>query len=133
MTEIRAQAAIRVVRPHERSTATAQTPGMVREAGVAPNTAECQAIWMGYVSTPVGSKSAAHHHGDCESAIYVLRGRCRFYYGENLRETVEVGAGDFIYVPPLAIHAEENIGDEPLDFIVARNCAEMLVVNVGPQ
>lgn len=130
MTESNTWAPIRVVQPHERNPATAQTPGMVREAGIAPETAGSQAIWMGFVSTPIGSRSGAHHHGDCESTIYVLRGRCRFFYGEKLRETVEVKAGDFIYVPPGAIHAEENIGEETLEFIVARNCAGMLVVNV---
>jgi uncharacterized RmlC-like cupin family protein len=122
--------AVRVVRPHERNAATAQTPGMIREAGIAPETADARAIWMGFVSTPVGSCGGAHHHGDCESTIYVLRGRCRFSYGENLSQTVEVGAGDFLYVPPSAIHAEDNIGEEPLEFIVARNCSTMMVVNV---
>jgi uncharacterized RmlC-like cupin family protein len=121
---------VRVVRPHERNAATAQTPGMIREAGIAPETAGAQAIWMGFASTPVGSRGGAHHHGDCESTIYILRGRCRFFHGEGLKETIEVEAGDFLYVPPGAIHAEDNIGDEPLEFIVARNCGSMLVVNV---
>jgi uncharacterized RmlC-like cupin family protein len=123
-------AAVKVVHPGERNRSTAQTPGMIREAGIAPETSDAKSIWMGFVSTPVGACGGAHHHGDCESTIYILKGRCRFSYGADLKETVDVGEGDFLYVPPSAVHSEDNIGDGPLEFIVARNCAEMMVVNV---
>ncbi|MBI3953646.1 MAG: cupin domain-containing protein [Chloroflexi bacterium] len=120
-----------VVRPGERSVATAQTAGMVREAGVAPETAGSAGLWVGFVSAAPGSASGVHHHGDCESGIYVLRGRARFLFGEGLARSVEVQAGDFLYVEPLAIHQEVNLSDrEPLELIVARNCGGMLVVNV---
>ena len=34
---------------------------------------------------------------------------------------LEIGPGDFIYVPPMAVHAPVNDGTEPLELIVARN------------
>lgn len=122
---------IRVVRPGQRSRSTVQTAGMAREAGVAPETCGSAGLWAGFVSTPPATVSGVHHHGDCESAIYILRGRARFLFGERLEQAVEVEAGDFLYVPPLVIHQERNLsGSEPLELIVARNCSEMLVVNV---
>lgn len=122
---------IKVVRPWERDKSTAQTVGMIREAGVSQETTGAKTIWSGYVVTPPGTASGAHHHGDCESAIYVIRGRVRFYFGQRLERTVDVGPGDFLFIPPNEIHAEENLSDsEPVEFIVSRGCTSMLVVNV---
>lgn len=127
-----------LVKPHQRSANTSQTPGMIRQAGIAPDTANNHGLWMGYVSTPAGLASGAHHHGDAESGIYILKGSIKFFYGDNLSELVIAEPGDFIFVPPSVIHVEENLSaKEPVEFIVARNTTEMLVVNVpdprGPQ
>ncbi len=122
---------IRVVRPEERDKGTAQTSGMLREAGVSQATTGAQSIWSGYVSTPPGMKSGVHHHGDCESAIYIISGRVRFSWGEQLQHSAEVGPGDFLYVPPMEVHMEENLSDrEPVELLVSRGCTEMLVINV---
>lgn len=119
------------VRPNQRSANTAQTPGMVRQSGIAPDVCGSKGLWVGFVSTPPSAASGAHHHGDAESAIYILRGRVRFYYGDKLEKSLVAEPGDFIYVPPQAVHVEENLSDsEPVEFIVARNAAEILVVNV---
>ena len=131
MTNTGTYGEVRVIRPHERNSATAQTPGMQREAGIAPETAACHSIWMGWVSTDVGVQAGAHHHGDCESAIYVISGHVRFSWGERLQHSAEVGPGDFLFVPPNEIHMEENLSDtEPVELLVSRGCTEMLVVNV---
>jgi uncharacterized RmlC-like cupin family protein len=122
---------IKVIRPAERDCGTAQTTGMQREAGVSKETAGARTIWSGYVKTPPGMKSGVHHHGDCESAIYIISGRARFTWGDKLQYSAEVGPGDFLYVPPNEIHMEENLSDtEPVEMIVSRGCTEMLVVNV---
>lgn len=121
---------LRRIRPSERTTETAQTPGMRREAGIAPETAGSIGLWAGFVETAGGTRSGAHHHGDAESGIYVLRGRIRMYYGEGLRESFDAEPGDFIYVPPNTVHVEENRGDEPAQLIVFRNASQMMVVNV---
>jgi uncharacterized RmlC-like cupin family protein len=124
-------AGIKIIRPSERDCGTAQTPGMRREAGVSPETSGSTTIWSGYVVTPPGSVSGAHHHGDCETAIYVVRGRCRFYFGDMLEMEEDVQEGDFLYVAPNAIHVEENLSkDDPLEFVVSRGCSGILVVNV---
>jgi uncharacterized RmlC-like cupin family protein len=122
---------IRVVRPPERDRTTTQTSGMVREAGISKETVGARTIWSGYMKTAPGLVSGAHHHGDCESTLYVLSGRARFFWGDRLQHSIDVGPGDFIYVPPNEIHLEQNLSDtEPVEFIVSRGCTEMLVVNV---
>ncbi len=122
---------VRIVRPHERDAATAQTPGMARVAGVSANTCGSASIWMGEVVTEPGFRSGAHHHGDVESAIYVLRGACRFRWGPKLEHSAEGGAGDFIFVPARVLHQEINTSaTEPLILVLARGSQENVVVNV---
>ena len=122
---------VKLVRPAERDRGTAQTAGMVREAGISAETAGVRTIWSGYVRTPPGTASGVHHHGDCETAIYVLSGHVRFSYGPTLERSVDAQAGDFVFVPPNEIHMEENLSTtEPVELIVSRGCTSMLVVNV---
>ena len=124
-------AEFRIVRPNERDRSTAQTPGMQREAGVAASTVGAEKLWVGVVTMAPGAKSGAHHHGPVESSIYVISGRARFRYGERLEHVAEAGPGDFIYVPPLALHQEINAdAREPIEMIVARDGQENIVVNV---
>lgn len=108
-----------------------QTVGMVRESGVTPETAGSRSLWTGYVTTPPGMVSGAHHHGEAESSIYVLSGSARFTWGANLEHSRVTKPGDFIYVPPRVIHAEENLSTtEPFVFVVSRNSGTMTTVNV---
>jgi uncharacterized RmlC-like cupin family protein len=122
---------LKVVRRSDRSGETGQTSGMTRLAGVAPETAGAQHLWMGFVTMKPGAQSGAHHHGHCESAIYIISGRARFLWGQRLEHLSEAGPGDFIFVPPHLIHREINPSEsEPVEMIVARDSAEGIVVNV---
>ena len=124
-------AGVVLIKPHQRSANTAQTPGMVRVAGIAPELCGNRGLWVGFVSTPAATASGAHHHGDAESGIYILRGSIRFFFGEKLQHAVIAEPGDFLYVPPNEIHVEENLSaTEPVEFIVSRNGTSMLVINV---
>ncbi len=124
---------LRVVRPRERDRGTTQTPGMQREAGVAASTVGARKLWVGHVTMAPGAKSGVHHHGPVESAIYVISGRARFRFGSRLEQTAEAGPGDFVFVPPEAVHQEINVDDaSPVEMIVARDGQENIVVNVEP-
>ncbi len=108
-----------------------QTAGMDRRSGVTPETAGSVNLWSGHVTTPGGANSGAHHHGDAESAIYMLSGQARFRWGPRLEHERIAGAGDFIYVPPGVIHSEENLSPtEPVVFVVSRNAGTMTTINV---
>lgn len=122
---------LKVIKRSECSSETAQTPGMSRLEGVARSTAKAQHLWMGFVTMGPGAKSGAHHHGHCESGIYIISGLARFRWGERLEHVSEAGPGDFIYVPPNIIHQEINPSNsEPIEMIVGRDCAEGVTVNV---
>jgi uncharacterized RmlC-like cupin family protein len=86
---------------------------------------------MGEVTTEPGFESAPHHHGDVESAIYVVSGSVRMRWGDRLQHSAEGAAGDFIFVPANTVHTEANgSSTEPLVAIVARGGQENVVVNV---
>ena len=122
---------VRIVKPHERDTSTAQTPGMHRAEGCGANTVGAQSIWVGHVSVDKGVRSGPHHHGELESVIYVINGKARFRFGDRLENIVEAEAGDFVFVPPYLVHQEINASsDEPVDMIVSRSSQENIVVNV---
>ncbi|HEY7269099.1 MAG TPA: cupin domain-containing protein [Dehalococcoidia bacterium] len=124
-------AELKLIRPGERDRSTAQTPGMDRAEGVGACTAGASNIWSGHVAVGPGVKSGAHHHGEVESAIYIISGKARFRYGEHLENVVEAKAGDFIYVPAFIVHQELNASaDEPVLMIVSRGSQENIVVNV---
>ncbi len=107
---------LRVVKPHERDAGTAQTPGMVRMAGVSSEICGANGVWLGHVTNEPGFASGAHHHGDVDSAIYVISGELRMRWGERLEHEAQAAAGDFIFVPARMVHQEINcIGQRPRD------------------
>ncbi|MCX9192396.1 cupin [Carbonactinospora thermoautotrophica] len=120
----------RVVRAAQVTDQTAQSAGALRVAGVSGATAGATRIWLGKVSTGPGHRSAAHHHGDAETAGYVLKGRARIYYGEDFKEYVDLEEGDFIFVPPNFPHIEANLSDEEeLVWLTART-PDNIVINL---
>jgi uncharacterized RmlC-like cupin family protein len=123
---------IRIIRPHERDAGTAQTPGMVRTAAVSAATCGSTGIWMGEFTNEPGFRSGAHHHGDVESAIYVLAGTIRMRWGDRLEHSAEASAGDFIFVPARLVHQEMNVSTtERVVAVLARGSQENVVVNVS--
>ena len=123
---------VQVIRPADRDQGTAQTPGMLREAGVCASTTGAEGIWMGVGSNEPGAASGVHHHGATESAIYILSGRLRFRWRAQLEHSVDAEPGDFVFVPPHEVHAEENLSpDTPATFVLARNSSEAIVVPVA--
>ncbi len=110
---------------------TAQTPGMNRAAAINYARVGAQKIWAGTVHIHPGAKTGAHHHGELESVIYVLKGRARMRWGDHLEFTAEAGPGDFIYVPPFVPHQEINASsDETLECVLVRSDNEAVVVNL---
>ena len=121
---------IRVVRKGETTRETPQTSGVLRHAAIAEGTVGSKRIWMGHTIAPAGMVSGVHHHGDSETAVYILRGTATFFCGEGLRQRVDVHPGDFFLVPPGVVHVEANFGSEETEFIVARSTQEPIVVNL---
>ncbi|UGT62426.1 cupin domain-containing protein [Nocardia asteroides] len=122
---------VRVIKADQLDTNTPQTPGMSRAAAIDAARAGAQRIWAGTVVIHPDAKTGAHHHGELESVIYVLRGRARMRWGERLEFVAEAGAGDFIFVPPFVPHQEINAStDEPLECVLVRSGGAAVVVNL---
>lgn len=124
-------AEIRVVRAANLSSQTAQTAGMRRMAAIDAATVGSRSIWAGRVTMDPGTCSGVHHHGDCESIIFVISGSILMRYGDALEHEIEADPGDFIHVPPHLVHQEMNRSDtDPIDCIVIRDPSENVVINV---
>ena len=122
---------VRIIRPGELDAATAQTPGMRRRAAVTTPRTGATKLWAGTVTIDARAKTGAHHHGDLESVIYVVRGVARMRWGERLEFIAEAEPGDFIYVPPYVPHQEINASEElELHCVIARSGQQGLVVNL---
>jgi uncharacterized RmlC-like cupin family protein len=122
---------VRVVPADTLDSNTPQTPGMDRAAAINFARVGAQKIWAGTVHIHPDAKTGAHHHGALESVIYVVSGRARMRWGEQLEFTAEAGPGDFIYIPPYVPHQEINASpDQPLDCVVVRSDNEAVVINL---
>lgn len=124
---------VRVVKPEEREVEIA-SGAMTRIAGVSEALGGAKGIHLAIATIPAGCSSSPHHHTNCESAIYVTRGRGRFLVGDELATELPFQAGDFIYVPQWSLHQPVNDGDEPVEMIVARNApVEIVEEYSGPR
>ena len=78
--------------------------------------------------------SADHHHGESETAIYVVGGTPEFVFldersGEEKR--IHARPGDYVFVPPFTPHREENNDpDGEAVVVIARSTQEAIVVNL---
>ena len=122
---------VRVVHSNELDINTAQTPGMNRAAAITYARTGAEKLWAGTVVIHPKAKTGAHHHGPVESVIYVVSGKARMRWGDQLQFVAEAGPGDFIYVPPYVPHQEINASpDAPLSCVVVRSGQDPVVVNL---
>ncbi len=123
---------IRVVHADELDSNTPQTQGMTRAAAITHAVAGASKLWAGTVVVEPAAKTGAHHHGELETVLYIVRGRARFRWGEQLEYFAEAGPGDFIFVPPYVPHQEMNASPEmPVEAVVVRSGQEPVVVNLN--
>ncbi|HEV7726683.1 MAG TPA: cupin domain-containing protein [Modestobacter sp.] len=122
---------VQVVRGDELSDDTPQTSGLQRFEAVSAERLGSTDLWMGLSVLPPGSKTGVHHHGQSETALYILSGVGRWWVGDQLDARREARPGDFVFIPPNAVHWEENASDtEPVQMIVARSTQDAIVVNL---
>src|ERR1700756_1764201 len=74
---------IRVVGPAGFDPGTAQTPGSVRLAAVAPQLGIQSAMWAGMFEVKPGARTGIHHHGEQQTIAYVLSGVSEVRWGAN--------------------------------------------------
>ena len=104
------------------------TPGMRRQQAIA-----VAGMWAGAATTEPHMTSGWHHHGDYDSAIFVIDGALRMESGPGGSVVFDAQPGDFIHVPKGAIHREGNPTDMPAHIVVVRAGIGPPTVNVdGP-
>jgi uncharacterized RmlC-like cupin family protein len=126
----------RRIQPSEFQVGTGQNADMERAIAVSAPVAGSTNLYSSIVTTAPGGKTRIHHHGPCETSIYIVSGTARYTWGPTgLEETMQASAGDFVYIAAGEIHVEENAStEEPLVVVLTRNCPDSHVVYVdgGP-
>ncbi len=113
---------------------TAQTRGMTRIEAISGKTVGSKDLWMGETHVSAATASDNHHHGESETAIYVVRGNPVFVFHsaeEGGEKRIETKPGDYVFVPPWVPHREENPDPEnEAVVVIARTTQEAVVVNL---
>jgi uncharacterized RmlC-like cupin family protein len=124
------------VTPAELRTSTGQNADMQRAIAVSRSTVGSERLYSSVVTTAPRGRTRIHHHGECETSIYIVSGIARYTWGPTgIEHEMDAAAGDFVYIPAGEIHVEENAsGNEPLVVVLSRNCPDSHVVYVdgGP-
>jgi uncharacterized RmlC-like cupin family protein len=115
---------------------TAQTAGMRRREAISGRRVGAQHLWMGQTHVPGATASGNHHHGDSETAIFVVSGTPVFVFldlegAEPVETRVQTQPGDYVFVPPFVPHREEN--PDPIVeavVVIARTSQNAIVVNL---
>jgi uncharacterized RmlC-like cupin family protein len=124
-------AALRHVRGADLTGDTGQTSGMRRREAISGATVGSRKVWMGQTHVAPHTNSGDHHHGDAETAIYVLAGHPVFVFADGDDEVrLATEPGDYVFVPPWAPHREENPTGEDAVVVIARSSQEGIVVNL---
>ena len=77
---------------------------------------------MNVAVIPPGGVAGAHIHVGFEVMLYILEGRVRHDFGDQLAHRVEHAAGDFIFIEPGVPHEVYNLSDTaPVVAVVARS------------
>jgi len=103
---------------------------MERSIAISRPTVGSNRLYSSIVATAPGDRTRVHHHGDCETSIYILSGAAHYSWGPTgLEEAMDAAAGDFVYIPAGESHVEANASaSEPLVVLLTRNCPDSLVV-----
>jgi len=63
-------------------------------------------VWAGFSHFPGGACTGWHHHGDYATYAYITDGGMNVEYGPGGDGSIEVHAGDFVYIPARFVHRE---------------------------
>lgn len=115
---------VRRLPPEEWQREPGQNSGMERAIAISRATVGSANLYSSVVITEPGGRTRVHHHGPCETSIFVMAGRARFTFGPTgVEDTVEAEADDIVFIPAHEPHVEENASTtERLVVLVTRNC-----------
>ena len=88
--------------------------------GISTETVGSRAICMHVLNMPPGARAKAHRHDRHETAIYMLSGSVRTWYGDSLEHSIDVQSGEMFYIPAGVPHLPVNTSDHPAVAVIAR-------------
>ena len=97
---------------NERSTSTGQNADMERSIAISKPTVGSERLYSSIVSTAPGDRTRIHHHGDCETSIYIVSGEAHYTWGPTGLDQSMANAST----------------SEPLVVVLTRNCPDSHVV-----
>lgn len=108
---------------------------MERAVAISQSTVGSRGLYAALVTTAPGGSTRRHHHGECETAIYIVAGQARFTWGSTGSEhELHATAGDFVHIPAGEVHVEQNASDhEELAVVVCRNCPDAVTIYVDDE
>jgi uncharacterized RmlC-like cupin family protein len=114
------------ISPSEWRRGTGQNADMERAIAISAPTVGSQRLYSSVVTTAPDARTRIHHHGECETSIYILAGHASYTFGPTgLEHRFDAETGDFVYIPAGEIHVEENASStEPLVVVLTRNCPD---------
>jgi uncharacterized RmlC-like cupin family protein len=90
-------------------------------------------VWAGFAVFPGGASTGWHHHGDYATYAYITSGAMTVEFGPGGSELVEIGEGDFIYIPGHLVHRESVAAEGGAGALVRVGGVGATVFNVeGP-
>ena len=88
---------------------------------VSAETAGAKGLHMQLLTIPPGGRAKAHKHESHETAIYILSGEGRMWWGERLEHHMVSPAGTFVYIPADMPHLPYNpSATEPCVAVISR-------------
>ena len=98
--------------------------GIRYKTGMSTESVGAKQLSMNVATVPPGAVAYAHIHVDFEVMLFILQGKVRHEYGEDLSQSMDNEAGDFIFIEPGVPHEVLNLSDtEPVIAVVARSDA----------
>ena len=98
--------------------------GIRYKAGLSAKNTNARKLSMNVATVAPGAVAYAHIHQDFELMLYIMQGNVRHIYGDELKQTIDNTAGDFIYIESGVPHEVYNLSDsEPVVAVVARSDA----------
>lgn len=99
--------------------------GIKYKAGLSAKNVNAKRLSMNVATVAPGAVAYAHIHDGFELMLYIMQGKVKHIFGEDLKHTIENEAGDFIFIEPGCPHEVYNLSDsEPVIAVVARSDAD---------
>ncbi len=99
--------------------------GIHYKTGMSAVNVDSKHLSMNVATIPPGAVAYAHIHVGFELMLYIMAGRVRHEYGPGLKQSIDSGPGDFIFIEPDVPHEVFNMSDtEPVVAVVARAAAD---------